>query len=78
MLHMGELFSAQQALEGTSLAPGSEDTLQALRDPAKRPQEHRTPLPRHFAHPELGTQSGTVLHEISVRRDAEPLGVLLE
>ena len=53
---MGELSSARQALEGASLAPGSEDTLQALRDPAKRPQEPRTPFPRHLAHPEPGTQ----------------------
>ena len=56
LVHMGELSSARQALEGASLAPGSEDTLQALRDPAKRPQEPRTPLPRHLAHPEPGTQ----------------------
>ena len=48
LVHMGELSSARQALEGASLAPGSEDTLQALRDPAKRPQEPRTSLPRHF------------------------------
>ena len=56
LVHMGELSSARQAVEGASLAPVSEDTVQALRDPAKRPQEPRTPLPRHLAHPEPGTQ----------------------
>ena len=42
----GEVSSGRQALEGASLAPGSEATLNALKDPAKRPPEPRTPLPR--------------------------------
>ena len=41
LVHMGELSSVRQALEGSALAPGSEATLNALRDPLKRP-----PVPR--------------------------------
>ena len=51
LVHMGEVSSARQALEGASLAPGSEATLNALRDPAKRPPEPRTPLPRDLSNP---------------------------
>ena len=52
LVHMGELSSARQALEGSAIAPGSEATLNALRDPLKRPPVPRDPMPRHFAHPE--------------------------
>ena len=52
LVHMGELSSARQALEGSALAPGSEATLNALRDPLKRPPVPRDPMPRHLAHPE--------------------------
>ena len=51
-MHMGELSSTRQALEGSALAPGSEATLNALRDPLKRPPVPRDPMPRHLAHPE--------------------------
>ena len=51
LVHMGELSSARQALEGASLAPGSEATLNALRDPEKRPQFPRHPLPRELVYP---------------------------
>ena len=51
LVHMGEP-SARQALEGSALAPGSEATLNALRDPLKRPPVPRDPMPRHLAHPE--------------------------
>ena len=42
----------RQALEGASLAPGSEATLNALRDPEKRPPFPRHPLPRELVYPE--------------------------
>ena len=79
LVHMGELSSSRQALEGASLAPDSEDTLQTLRDPVKRPQEFRFPFPRHLAHPEPGTQFRMDRDRFArnLRRDAEPLGVLL-
>ena len=48
LVHMGELSSARQALEGASLAPGTEATLNALRDPEKRPRVPREPLPREL------------------------------
>ena len=43
LVHMGELSFARQALEGATLAFGTEATLNALRDPAKRPPEPRAP-----------------------------------
>ena len=52
LVHMGELSSARQVLESSALAPGSETTLNALRDPLKRPPVPRDPMPRHLAHPE--------------------------
>ena len=40
-VQLGELSAARRVLEGARLAPGTEETLQVLRDPEKRP-----PLPR--------------------------------
>ena len=44
-VHLGELSSARQALEGASVAPGSNQTLGMLSDPAKRPPILRDPIP---------------------------------
>ena len=44
---LGELSSARQALEGTELASGNEQTLQALR---RRPAQFRDPLPDEIVH----------------------------
>ena len=49
LVHMGEFSSARQALEGSALAPGSEATLNALRDPLTRLLVPRDPMPRHLA-----------------------------
>ena len=35
LVHLGELSSSRQALEGVSVAPGSNQTLAMLSDPAK-------------------------------------------
>ena len=45
MVQMGELSSARQALEGAELAPGTPATLAALRDPTRRPDQPRDPIP---------------------------------
>ena len=37
LVQMGELSSGRQALQGASLAPGTRQTLEALRDPIRRP-----------------------------------------
>ena len=42
---MGELSSARQALESTGVAPGDQNTLNALRSPERRPRAPRAPLP---------------------------------
>ena len=85
LVHMGEVSSAQQALEGSSLAPGTEATLNALRDPSKRPREPRTPVPRELSSPE--PRSLFILEEIgfcrnltSARRGAAegPFGMTVE
>ena len=65
---MGELSSARQALEGASLAPGSEDTLQALRDLGKHPQDPELHFRDTCPTQNLGRSSvwtGTVFHAIS-------------
>ena len=56
LVQMGELSSARQALEGASVAPGTNATLSALKDESKRPSRLREPLPREVvahvpAHP---------------------------
>ena len=38
LVHLGELSAARQALVGSPLAPGSVETLQELRNPARRPK----------------------------------------
>ena len=45
LVQMGELSSGRQALEGASLAPGTRQTLEALRDPIRRPLVPRDLLP---------------------------------
>ena len=50
LVHMGELSSARQALEGASLAPGTEATLEASRDPQKRPSVPLRPVPDELVH----------------------------
>ncbi|CAE7440143.1 unnamed protein product, partial [Symbiodinium sp. KB8] len=42
----GELSKARQLLTAAEIAPGNEDTWRALTDPARRPPEPRTPIPR--------------------------------
>ena len=45
LAQLGELSSARQALEGDAVALGNDQTLQALRDPLRRPPVPRDPLP---------------------------------
>ena len=42
---MGELSSGRQTPESASLAPGTRQTLEALRDPIRQPRVPRDPLP---------------------------------
>ena len=46
---LGELSAASSALTAAPLAPLTTDTLDALRDPLKRPQERQVPLPNWLA-----------------------------
>ena len=45
LVQLGELPSGRQALEGADLAPGTTATLNALRDPTKRPPRPREDVP---------------------------------
>ena len=45
LVQVGELSAARQALEGAELAPGNQATLNALKDPARRPPRPREALP---------------------------------
>ena len=56
LVQVGELSSARQALEGADLAPGSDATLQELRNPVRRPNVAREPIPedlRNLVPPEF-------------------------
>ena len=44
LVHLGELSAARQALTAGPLAPGTQQTLDELRDPVRRPQEEYGPL----------------------------------
>ena len=50
LAQLGELSSARQALEGDAVAPGNDRTMQALRDPLRRPPAPRDPLPADLQH----------------------------
>ena len=45
LVQLGELSAGRHALEGASIAPGNQATLDALRDVRKRPPVPREPLP---------------------------------
>ena len=45
LLSMGEISAARHALEGSPVAPGSEETYNALRDASRRPPEPRDTIP---------------------------------
>ena len=45
-VQVGELSSGRQALEGASVAPGTRETLDSLRDRRRRPPLPRDPIPR--------------------------------
>ena len=47
-VQMGELSSGRAALEAAEVAPGSEDTLQQLQNPTRRPPRPREPIPVHL------------------------------
>ena len=55
LVHLGELSSARQALEGAAVAPGSNQTLTMLSDPAKRPPVLRDPIPDEVLHHASGS-----------------------
>ena len=65
MVQLGELSVGRQALEGASLAPGDKKTLEALKDPDRRPV-----LPRNSV-PDDISQFAPV-EEFSSRRSARP------
>ena len=50
LVHLGELSSTRQALEGAAVAPGCNLTLTMLSDPAKRPPVLRDPVPDEVLH----------------------------
>ena len=45
LVQVGELSAARQAFEGAELAPGNQATLNAVKDPARRPPRPREALP---------------------------------
>ena len=48
LISMGEISAARHALEGSPVAPGNEDTLNALRDEDRRPPVPRDPIPEEI------------------------------
>ena len=48
MVQMGELSRGRAVLEAAELAPGTNETLEALRDPRCRPPRAREPIPIHL------------------------------
>ena len=49
MVQLGELSAGRQVLEGASLAPGDKKTLEALKDPSRRPVLPRNSVPDKMA-----------------------------
>ena len=50
LAHLGELSAAAKALTALPLAPTTRDTLNALRDPARRPPEPQVPVEPRLRH----------------------------
>ena len=48
LISMGEISVARHALEGSPVAPGNEDTLNALRDEDRRHPVPRDPIPEEI------------------------------
>ena len=48
LVQLGELSSGRQALEAAEVAPGTLQTLQALRDPSRRPRRARETISREL------------------------------
>ena len=48
LVQLGELSPGRQALEAAEVAPGTLQTLQALRDPSRRPRRAREPISREL------------------------------
>ena len=49
LVQLGEFSSARQALDGAELVPRTQTSLNALKDPSKRPPVRRDPLLRDFS-----------------------------
>ena len=49
LAQLGEASAGRQALEGASVAPGTNATFRALRDPDRRPKLPREPVPDEIA-----------------------------
>ena len=47
LISMEEISAASQALEGSPLAPGNRETIDALEDENRRPPVRRDPIPEH-------------------------------
>lgn len=55
LVRAGDLSRARQALTSAALAPGTTDTLEAIRDPQRRPPAPRRPIPNHLLSPSCGS-----------------------
>ena len=77
LAHLGKLSAAARALTAEPLAPGNEETLQELRDPARRPQVPRVPVPgavlQHQQASQCGCRGGAFVSNVRrARRSAAP------
>ena len=70
---MGEVSAGRHALEGAPLAPGTQRTLDQLRDPVRRPTAAYAPLPEallnHHAERNILDGQDTLLERISSELD---------
>ena len=74
LVHLGELSSARQALEGADLAPGNEETLNALRRRPAMPRDAIPPeLTRHVPEVLFTLDEGQLFKNLrSAKRGAAP------
>ena len=70
LAHLGERSAARTALEAAPLAPSTDETMAALRDPTKRPQTWQVPLPDWLSNfqPEGGCTPQQVLRQLARRQ----------
>ena len=74
LVQKGELSKARQALTSSALAPGNNETLEALTNEERRPPEPNLVLPQEVLHAARATATQEKAFPEDAQRDSERVG----